>query len=125
MFKSILIPTDGSILTARADRIAGLNAGADECIVKPIDLDELAARLRAVERRAAGRAEPQFTIGSLAIDPSGCCVTQGGLPVDLTPREFAVLMGLAKRPGAIVEPRSKGDGLRGKASPDRARCVPV
>ncbi len=93
------------ILTARdrvADRIAGLDAGADEYMVKPIDLDELAARLRAVERRAVGRSEPEIAIGTLLIDPSSRSVSRAGAPIDLTPREFAVLMALARRPGAVV-----------------------
>jgi DNA-binding response OmpR family regulator len=104
------------ILTARdriADRVAGLDAGADEYMVKPIDLDELAARLRALERRAAGRSEPQIVVGELAIDPSSRSVTRAGMPVELTPREFSVLMALAKRPGAVVSRAQLEESLYG------------
>jgi two-component system response regulator QseB len=93
------------IATARdrvVDRIAGLDAGADDYMVKPIDLDELAARLRAIERRVAGRAEPAIVIGDIAVDPSTRSVTQADQPVDLTARELAVLLALAKRPGATL-----------------------
>ena len=93
------------IATARdrvADRIAGLDSGADDYMVKPIDLDELAARLRAIERRVAGRAEPAIEIGDIAIDPATRSVTRGGQLVDLTARELAVLLALARRPGATV-----------------------
>jgi two-component system response regulator QseB len=90
------------IATARdrvADRIAGLDAGADDYMVKPIDLDELAARLRAIERRVAGRADTTVVLADLEIDPATRCVTKAGRPVDLTARELAVLLALAKRPG--------------------------
>jgi DNA-binding response OmpR family regulator len=93
------------IATARdrvADRIAGLDSGADDYMVKPIDLDELAARLRAIERRVAGRAEPAIEIGDIAIDPATRSVTRGGQLVELTARELAVLLALARRPGATV-----------------------
>lgn len=93
------------IATARdrvADRIAGLNAGADDYMVKPIDLDELNARLRAVERRVAGRAAPLIELGDVTIDPASRQVTRGGAPLDLTARETAVLLALARRPGATV-----------------------
>ena len=90
------------IATARdrvADRIAGLDAGADDYMVKPIDLDELAARLRAIERRATGRAEPGIVVADIAVDPATRSVTKAGDPVDLTARELAILLALAKRPG--------------------------
>jgi two-component system response regulator QseB len=90
------------IATARdrvADRIAGLDAGADDYMVKPIDLDELAARLRAIERRVTGRAESAVVLGDLEIDPATRRVTKAGRVVDLTARELAVLLALAKRPG--------------------------
>jgi len=93
------------IATARdriADRIAGLDAGADDYMVKPIDLDELAARLRAIERRAAGRSVSTIAIGDISIDPAARSVTRAGQPVDVTARELAVLLALAKRPGAVL-----------------------
>jgi two-component system response regulator QseB len=93
------------IATARdrvADRIAGLDAGADDYMIKPIDLDELAARLRAIERRIVGRAEPAIAIGDIEIDPATRSVTKANRPADLTARELAVLLALARRPGATL-----------------------
>jgi len=99
------IATPVLIATARdrvADRIAGLDAGADDYMVKPIDLDELAARLRAIERRVIGRAESAIVIGEIAIDPATRSVVRAGQPLDLTARELAVLLALAKRPGVTL-----------------------
>jgi two-component system response regulator QseB len=80
------------ILTARDEvneRIRGLDAGADDYLVKPFDLDELLARARAVIRRHEGRASPQKTCGALSIDPVKRLVTFRGTPVELSAREFA------------------------------------
>ena len=99
------IATPVLIATARdrvADRIAGLDAGADDYMVKPIDLDELAARLRAIERRVIGRAESAIVIGDIAIDAATRSVVKASQPVDLTARELAILLALAKRPGVTL-----------------------
>ena len=104
------------IATARdrvADRIAGLDAGADDYMVKPIDLDELAARLRAIERRVVGRSEPAIVIGDIAIDLATRNVTKAGQPVDLTARELAVLLALARRPGVTLSRDQLVDALYG------------
>jgi two-component system response regulator QseB len=93
------------ILTARdavTSRVAGLDAGADDYLVKPITLAELAARLRAVVRRAQGRPEPLWTHGDLAYDPSARAARWRGQPVDLTARESALLEVLLANPGRIV-----------------------
>ena len=93
------------ILTARdavADKIAGLDAGADDYLVKPVDLDELAARLRALTRRASGRAAPQLVHGSLVVDPAGHRVTLDGRAVELATREFAVLQALLENAGRVM-----------------------
>ena len=93
------------IVTARgrvSDRIAGLDAGADDYMVKPIDLDELAARLRALDRRQTGRAAELRIFGTLTIDALARSVTLEGKPINVTAQEFAVLMALIRRPGAIV-----------------------
>lgn len=93
------------IATARdavAQRIAGLDAGADDYIVKPYALDELLARIRALLRRAAGRAEPVYTHGNVAIHPATREVTVDGAPVLLTAREWAVLEPLIARPGVLL-----------------------
>ncbi len=110
------IATPVLIATARdrvADRIAGLDAGADDYMVKPIDLDELAARLRAVERRVTGRAEPAVTVEDVVIDPTTRSVTRGGSTVDLTARELAVLLALAKRPGVTCSREQLIEALYG------------
>ena len=104
------------IATARdrvADRIAGLDAGADDYMVKPIDLDELAARLRAIERRVAGRSEPAIVVGDIVVEPATRTVLRGGEPVDLTARELAVLLALARRPGATVSREQLVEALYG------------
>jgi two-component system response regulator QseB len=93
------------ILTARdavADRIAGLDAGADDYLVKPFDLDELSARVRAVVRRRAGRSESVLRVGELEIDSAAKRVRWKGEEVPLSGREYALLEALADRPGAYL-----------------------
>ncbi|GAB2898316.1 response regulator [Paraburkholderia jirisanensis] len=92
------------ILTARdaiEDRVRGLDAGADDYLVKPFDLDELAARVRALSRRRAGRTQPVFTHGELKLDPAAHEVTMNGTPVALIPREFALLHALIETPTRV------------------------
>ncbi|ULX52513.1 DNA-binding response regulator [Cupriavidus taiwanensis] len=98
------VPTPVLILTARdavADRVAGLNAGADDYLVKPFDLQELAARMHALARRAAGRAEPLVTYGDIVLNPATREATSCGEPVRLSAREFALLSALMARPGKV------------------------
>ena len=93
------------IMTARDEvqqRIAGLDAGADDYLVKPFDVDELEARLRALLRRAAGRSHPVIRHGALEIDPAAHTVLQAGVPVELSPREFAVLLVLLESRGRVL-----------------------
>ena len=93
------------IITARdavADRIAGLDAGADDYLVKPFDLDELSARVRAVARRRAGRAESVVRLGDLEVDVTTKRVKWKGEEVALSAREYALLEALANRPGAYL-----------------------
>jgi two-component system response regulator QseB len=93
------------ILTARdavADRVSGLDSGADDYLVKPFDLDELSARVRALLRRQAGRAEPTLRHGELTLNPATHEATYKGEPIALSAREFAVLAALLERPGAIL-----------------------
>ena len=110
------VTTPVLIATARdriADRIAGLDAGADDYMVKPIDLDELAARLRAIERRITGRSEAVVVIDDVTIDPTTRSVSRAGQRVDLTARELAVLLALAKRPGATCSREQLIEALYG------------
>jgi two-component system OmpR family response regulator len=93
------------MLTARdasRDRIRGLDTGADDYVVKPFDLAELLARLRALIRRAAGQTRNVIEIGPLVIDTSARTVTRGGEPVILTAREYALVEFLALHRGEVV-----------------------
>jgi two-component system OmpR family response regulator len=93
------------VLTARdqsLDRVRGLDTGADDYIIKPFDLPELFARLRAIIRRAAGQAMTQFKIGNVVIDMAARRVTLDGAPVSLTAREYGLVEFLALRPGEVV-----------------------
>ena len=93
------------ILTAREavdDRVRGLDLGADDYVVKPVALKELAARLRAVARRAQGIGSGSIVVGSLSLDLASRAVTFEGNPVELQPREFALLQELMLRAGRVV-----------------------
>ena len=93
------------ILTARdrvEDRIKGLDSGADDYVVKPFDLDELAARLRALVRRASGEAAPKLRVGEIELDPAARSVTFRGQPVELSVREFALLQELMLNAGRVL-----------------------
>lgn len=93
------------VLTARdaiEDRVAGLDSGADDYVVKPVDLDELAARLRALVRRARGEPSPVLEVGDLAIDPAARTVRFRGRPVDLKAREFNLLHEFARHAGRVL-----------------------
>ncbi|MBS4098687.1 MAG: response regulator [Sulfuricella sp.] len=92
------------ILTARdtvQDRVNGLDCGADDYLVKPFDLDELAARLRALLRRRSGRAEPLLRHGELVLDPASHEVKMADRKVDLSSREYAILLVLLENRGRI------------------------
>ncbi|NSX05846.1 response regulator [Cupriavidus gilardii] len=98
------VATPVLILTARdavADRVAGLNAGADDYLVKPFDLQELVARIHALARRAQGRAEPLVRYGAIVLNPATREVTLSGEPVHLSAREYALLAALLARPGKV------------------------
>jgi two-component system OmpR family response regulator len=93
------------IATARdsvQQRIEGLDAGADDYVLKPYDLDELLARIRALLRRAAGRAEPVYEHMGVSVNPATREVSVGGQPVLLSAREWAVLEPLLARPGMVL-----------------------
>lgn len=93
------------LLTARdavPDRVRGLNAGADDYVVKPIDLQELAARLRALVRRAHGQAQECLSAQDVVLDPAAHTVEQAGRPVVLAQREFAVLQTLMLNAGRVL-----------------------
>jgi len=102
-------PTAILMLTARdltVDRIEGLDAGADDYLVKPFDFGELLARIRALQRRPRGVNTPILSLARLALDPARRAVTVGGREVVLTPTEFAVLEVLLRREPAVVDRKS-------------------
>ncbi|MDT9000720.1 winged helix-turn-helix domain-containing protein [Paucibacter sp. APW11] len=93
------------VLTARdaiADRIRGLDRGADDYVLKPVDIDELAARLRALVRRAHGQPQERLCIGDVELDPAGRRVRQQGLEVPLAAREFDLLQLLMLNAGRVM-----------------------
>jgi two-component system OmpR family response regulator len=108
------LPPPVLILTARdrlSDRIRGLDAGADDYLVKPFDLAELAARLRARARRRNGRRAPTIEIGPLAIDPATRVVRLGDATIDLSTQEYAMLMALVEHPGHVLSRRQLEDAI--------------
>ena len=116
------------VLTARDDvpsRVAGLDAGADDYVVKPFDLDELTARIRAVLRRAAGRGEPLIQHGDIRLDPATRGVEYKGEPVSLSAHEYAVLEALLKRPGAVLSRAQLEERLYGWDDPIGSNAVEV
>ena len=116
------------VLTARdgpGDRVAGLDAGADDYLVKPFDLDELLARMRALLRRHAGRAAPLLRHGGVTLDPATRQVTLQGRPVLLSAREYAVLELLLQRPGAVLSRAQIEDRLYGWGEEIESNAVSV
>jgi len=116
------------ILSARdalPERIAGLDAGADDYLVKPFELEELTARMRAVVRRRGGHGEPVIEVGDIALDPAKREVTRAGEPVILSAREYAVLEALMLRPGAILSRAQLEDRLYGWGDAIESNAVSV
>ncbi len=104
------------ILTARDtinDKVIGLDSGADDYLVKPFDLDELSARLRALLRRQSGRATPGIEYGNLRLDPAAHTLTQAGQLVILSAREFAILQTLLENIGKILSRTRLEESLYG------------
>ena len=116
------------IITARdaiADRVAGLDAGADDYLTKPFDLDELAARLRALLRRKSGRTSPQIEHLGVVLDPAAHRVTRDGVEVALSPREFALLQLLLERPGTILSRAQLEERLYGWGEEVESNAIEV
>lgn len=104
------------VLTARDtvdDRITGLDQGADDYVVKPFDLMEVAARLRAIMRRREGRAHPVIRYGELVVDPAARTVTLRGEPVNISGNEFSVLESLLSHAGRILSREQLEETLYG------------
>jgi DNA-binding response OmpR family regulator len=116
------------ILTARdtvQQRIEGLDAGADDYLVKPFDLDELAARVRALLRRASGRAAPVIVHGRLSIDPAAREVRVAGATVALSAREYALVEALTERPGIVLSRAQLEERLYGWGEEVSSNAVEV
>jgi two-component system, OmpR family, response regulator QseB len=116
------------IVTARDDvqnRIQGLDAGADDYIIKPFDLDEVAARMRSVLRRAAGRGDPCIRHRGVTLDPVAHTVERYGEPVVLSAHEFAVLEALMQRPGTVLSRAQLEDRLYGWSEGIESNAVEV
>ena len=116
------------VATARdavAQRIEGLDAGADDYVLKPYDLDELLARIRALLRRAAGRAEPVYEHKSVCLNPATREATVQGAPVVLSAREWAVLEPLIARPGMVLSRQQLEDKLYGWGDEVSSNAVEV
>ena len=116
------------IATARdavAQRVQGLDAGADDCLLKPYDMDELLARIRALTRRAAGRAEPSYEHDGVTITPATREAMVNGQPVILSAREWAVLESLLARPGAVLSRQQLEDKLYGWGDEVSSNAVEV
>ncbi|MGH8260077.1 MAG: response regulator transcription factor [Steroidobacteraceae bacterium] len=122
------VATPVIIITARDDvqsRIAGLDSGADDYVVKPFDLDELAARMRSVLRRGAGRGAPVIEQAGIRLNPATREVSCRGAPVQLSAREYAVLEALLLRPGAILSRSQLEDRLYGWGGEIESNAVEV
>lgn len=116
------------LLTARDaldDRVQGLDSGADDYVVKPVHLEELAARVRALLRRAEGQAAPVQRVGTLELDPGSRGARLGGVPLDLSPREYAVLEALAARPGHALSRTQLEEALYGWGEEVASNAVEV
>lgn len=116
------------IVTARgqlSERIEGLDAGADDYVVKPFQLDELEARLRAVLRRANGRVAPVLEVSDVRLDPAQRCVWRAGAPVALSVHEYRTLLTLMERTGRVVTRAQLEAALYGADSPIESNTVAV
>ncbi len=108
------------VITARSalqDRLGGLDSGADDYLVKPFDIPELLARLRAVLRRTAAQSGEQWQFGALSVWPRKCQAQLGGQPLELTPREFQLLLALAQGGGDVVPKRTLAQRLEPLGDP--------
>jgi two-component system, OmpR family, response regulator len=121
-------PTPVLIVTARdklSDRIRGLDAGADDYVVKPFQLDELSARLRAVVRRAQGRVSPVLTYRDITLDPARRVVTRGTARVSLRLHEYRTLLALMERQGRVVTRGQLEDMVYGTSGTIESNTIAV
>ena len=116
------------VLTARgtwSERVEGIDAGADDYLPKPFEMDELLARLRAVIRRSAGHAAPSLSIGDVTLDPRQMRVTVAGVPKALSPQEYRLLSFLMLHAGRVVPQRELAEQLHGAHDERESNAVEV
>ena len=116
------------VITARdaiENRVEGLDVGADDYLAKPFNMEELAARIRALMRRRAGRASPVIVLGDLRLNPATREVTLAGNPLALSARELALLSALVERPGAVLSRSQLEDKLYGWGEEVESNTVEV
>ncbi len=116
------------IITARDEvqsRVAGLDAGADDYLIKPFDLEELAARMRSVLRRRTGRGDPVLEHRGIRLNPVTHEVSRDGEPIALSAREYAVLEALLQRPGAVLSRAQLEDRLYGWGEEIESNAIEV
>lgn len=116
------------VLSARgswSERVEGIDAGADDYLPKPFQMDELLARLRAVIRRSAGHAAPSITIADVALDPRQMRVTVGGVPKSLSPQEYRLLAYLMTHAGRVVTQQELAEHLHGAREDRDSNAVEV
>ena len=116
------------VLTARgtwSERVEGIDAGADDYLPKPFEMDELLARLRAVIRRSAGHAEPSISFGEVTLDPRQMRVTVAGVPKALSPQEYRLLAFLMLHAGRVVPQQELAEQLHGSHEERESNAVEV
>ncbi len=116
------------VLTARgtwSERVEGIDAGADDYLPKPFQMDELLARLRAVIRRSGGHSAPSIAIGKVVVDPKQMRVTVGGVPKSLSPQEYRLLSYLMLHAGRVVPQQELAEQLHGSYEERESNAVEV
>lgn len=116
------------VMTARdalADRVSGLDSGADDYLVKPVEPEELLARIRLALRRSEGRARPVIQHGEIEVDPAARTVTRAGQPVTLRAKEFSLLLALLRGSGQVLSRQRLEEALYGFDTPLESNAVEV
>lgn len=116
------------VLTARgtwSERVEGIDAGADDYLPKPFEMDELLARIRAIIRRSAGRASPNLSIGTVTLDPRQMRITVKGVPKQFSPQEYRLLSYMMLHAGRVVPQQELAEQLHGAYDERESNAVEV